>query len=80
MAEVYRPLLAAVPVYGIALLLQRVLPGSTWPQLILAGVLTTAIYVPLAYWSFPNQDRALMWNYGARFRKYVSFMPAAPDA
>ena len=54
------PLIAVVPVGGVLLLLKRVVPGTNWPQLILAGAVTALAYLPIAYWCIqPNHREAL---------------------
>ena len=49
LADVYQPLLFAAPVLALLFALRyTVLPGRNWPQLILAGMIGTACYGPLA--------------------------------
>jgi O-antigen/teichoic acid export membrane protein len=49
LGEVYQPLALALPALAVLLALRfTVLPGSNWPQLILAGIIGTACYAPLA--------------------------------
>jgi O-antigen/teichoic acid export membrane protein len=51
------PLIAVVPVGGVLLLLKRVVPGTNWPQLILAGAVTALAYLPIAYWCIQPNHR-----------------------
>jgi O-antigen/teichoic acid export membrane protein len=50
MSGIYvRPLLAAVPAVAVAVAAKStILPGQTWPELILAGCLTTGVYMAVA--------------------------------
>lgn len=52
LANVYQPLLAALPA-GLVLYALRVtvLPGRNWQQLILAGAITVACYAPVAFFT-----------------------------
>ncbi len=50
LARVYRgPLMAAAPALAVLFWVKTMLPGTSWGQLIAAGVLGTVIYLMLAY-------------------------------
>lgn len=56
-----RPLLVAVPVWILAWFLQRNgLPGTTWPQLTLAGCICGTAYSALAFWACLAPDHRMM--------------------
>ena len=71
LANVYQPLLAAIPAAGLLYFLRAtVLPGRNWTQLILASVISTACYAPLAFFFVIRRDHRhlvlarLQWRFG----------------
>jgi O-antigen/teichoic acid export membrane protein len=71
LAEVYQPLLLAVPSIAVLYTLRyTILPGTNWAQLILAGLIGTACYLPLAFLlSLRPEHRELLI---AKLRKRLS--------
>jgi O-antigen/teichoic acid export membrane protein len=67
LASVNRPLIAVIPVGAALIVLQKVVPGNNWPQLIVAGAVTLAAYLPFAY-SFIRADHREMLT--AKLRYY----------
>ena len=62
LASVYQPLLLAAPVMALLYLLRfTILPGSNWLQLILAGMIAMACYVPLALTTLRADHRELLF-------------------
>lgn len=63
LGSVYQPLVLAVPVIALLAALRfTVLPGNNWPQLILAGIIGTACYAPLALMSLRADHRELLFT------------------
>ncbi len=62
LASVYQPLLLAAPVMALLFVLRfTILPGRNWPQLILAGMIAMACYVPLALTTLRPDHRELLF-------------------
>lgn len=61
LAAVYQPLAMAAPVMALMFVLRyTVLPGATWAQLILAGMIVCACYVPVAVLTLRPEHRELL--------------------
>jgi len=54
------PLVAVAPVGGVLLLLRKIVPGTNWPQLILAGAVTMLAYLPIAYGCIQRHHRVAL--------------------
>jgi O-antigen/teichoic acid export membrane protein len=68
--EIYeRPLLTGVPVLLVAVLMKRgVLPGSDWPQLLMAAAAVACAYFAIAWFAvLPPEQRFLLRAQAARF-------------
>ena len=73
MTQVYRPVVAAMPVLALTMLLHRFLPGQNWLQLITAGMLVSLCYLPLAYLSLPEEDRTFVRGHLERSLRALPF-------
>ena len=73
-ASVNRPLIAVIPVGAVLFALRTVMPGRNWAQLILAGVITMAAYLPFMFLVVRRQDRALAVD---KLRSYAARMKSA---
>jgi O-antigen/teichoic acid export membrane protein len=61
LAAVYQPLIMSIPVIALTFALRyTILPGATWPQLILAGTISCACYLPVAIMSIRPEHRELL--------------------
>lgn len=73
LASVYQPLLCAIPPVALLWLLRAtVLPGRNWFELIAAGMLGTACYVPLGLLTLRPEHRQLLWD---KLRGYLRVLP-----
>jgi O-antigen/teichoic acid export membrane protein len=62
------PILTAIPVYFLLRGLKIYLPGSNWPQLILAGVVASVAYLGAAYFtSLERNHRKEVWRLVGKF-------------
>jgi O-antigen/teichoic acid export membrane protein len=77
LASVNRPLVAVLPVGAALLALKHVVPGSNWPQLILAGLVTMLAYIPIAYGFVRPEDRTMFLERLRHYRERAGFSRAA---